>query len=215
VLVGSIVASMVVSYEQGLKVGRQTKLGRQLAAFYVATYRTEPDAVLAAVYFPSGAAVRERAQGLERLHYSVFANQADQQLPPRLADLKNDGAASECTIDQINQQEVSRDPSRRITLPARSTFVGTGGWCVDQAAKRPAGGVYLILDGRPYPAFYGLPRTDVARFFKTSRYRKTGFVRAMRVAPLSPGRHMLFAIAVSADGLRRYRPTPTVAFIAR
>jgi hypothetical protein len=60
-----------------------------------------------------------------------------------------------------------------------------------------------------------LTRPDVARFFETSRYRKTGFVRAIRTAPLVAGRHTLVAIAVSADGSRRYRPTPTVAFTAR
>jgi hypothetical protein len=211
VLVGSIIASIVVSYQQGMEVGRQTQLGRRLAAFYVATYRTEPDATLAAIY-PSGATVRRLSEGLERLHYSVFANRADRQLPPRLADLKPDAASSECTIDQINQQEVSMN---RITLPVRSTFVGSGGWCIDAVSRRPAGGLYLILDGRPYPAFYGLTRTDVARFFKTSRYRKTGFVRAIRAAPLRAGRHTLVAIAVSSDGSRRYRPTAAVAFTAR
>ena len=71
-LVGLIAWGAQDTYRHGMAAGASSAFGRRLGAFYVATYRTEPDAVLAGVY-PDPRVIRSLAPALERLHYSVFA----------------------------------------------------------------------------------------------------------------------------------------------
>jgi len=84
------------------------------------------------------------------------------------------------------------------------------GWAVDARARDVAGGVYVEVDGVPYPAFYGENRGDVAEHFQIDRYRFSGFQRP--VLNLKPGIHRVSAIIVSHDRKSCYRPNNAVEF---
>ena len=49
------------------------------------------------------------------------------------------------------------------------------GWAVDESAKLRASGVNIVIDGKHYPAKYGISRIDVASHFKVSDYAYSGF----------------------------------------
>jgi hypothetical protein len=207
--VALIGASAVSSYPKGRDVGHGIARDRKQLAFWLATYRTEPDDKLAAL-FPSPEYVRHLAPGLERLRYSVFA---DPKLPPPLTHLAARSEPSSCTVDNVNGIDVAS--RREVTAPLHAHELDIGGWCVDPTVKRPAGGVYVVVDGRRFAASYGVSRSDVADYLKTPAYGRAGFERALWLPGLSPGRHTLSAIALSADGTSYYQPNPSIALTLR
>lgn len=204
--------SAAVSYSRGLEEAPRIAEGHRLAAFYLATYRTEPDFLLEGVY-PDARRVRRLAPVLERLGYTVFSSRSS-PLPPPLESLRAVPSASACTIDEVNGVVVSRSRGSFV-LQGHVRSLGLDGWCVDEQAKARAGGVYMLLDGRAYPAFYGTRRIDVAAFFRRPEYERSGFFRVIELPRLRPGRHSLSVVAVSHDRRRSFAPANPVVFRVR
>lgn len=204
-LVGLIAWGAQDSYRLGMSTAASTAFGRRLGAFYVATYRTEPDALLAGVY-PDPRVIRTFAPALERLHYSVFDGRGP--LPPLLDHLARDPGPSACTVDDVRGMRPG--PHRLVTLPAGTTSIGSSGWCIDPVAHSTAGGVYFVIDGRAYPAFYGVSRTDVAALLRRGAYVHTGYTSWVVTGRLAPGLHTFSVIAVSHDRRRAFAPTKPV-----
>jgi hypothetical protein len=71
-LLGTVLLSLPVAYVEGIKVGSATEASREGAAHILATYKAQPDGVLATLY-PNPQVVRKRAPDLERLGYNVFS----------------------------------------------------------------------------------------------------------------------------------------------
>ena len=84
-LFGIILLSAGVSYRDGIEVGRAQEVSTERAAHILATYRSQPDARLVALY-PRPETVRSRAPFLERLGYNVFSD----PLPPDPSVRHND-----------------------------------------------------------------------------------------------------------------------------
>jgi hypothetical protein len=219
-LVGLIAWGAIDTYGNGIDAGRAYASSRRLGAFYVATYRTEPDAALARV-FPYPQVVRVLAPALERLHYSVFDGRGP--LPPRLSQLRREPGPSVCTVEYLKgarhetspgdfstQDRLPLDRPRVVTLSADTTVLSSEGWCIDHAAGKTAGGVYFLVDGRAYPAFYGYPRADVASSFHRRAYVRAGYVSSVVTGQLAPGRHTFAVVAVSDDRRRAFAPTKPV-----
>jgi hypothetical protein len=204
-LVGLIAWGAHDAYKRGIDAGRADAFARRLGAFYIATYRTQPDAALAGVY-PSPALIRSLAPALERLHYSVFAGRGP--LPPLLTGLQRDPRPSFCTVDDV--RGIHLDGASRVTLPADTTTISSAGWCIDQIAGKTAGGLYFLIDGRAYPAFYEVPRDDVASFFHNHAYTRSGYVTTVVTGPLAPGRHTFALVALAHDRRRSFAPTGPV-----
>src|SRR5215211_1051473 len=77
-LFGTILMNAAISYRNGIEVGRAQEASRERAAHVLETYRSQPDARLAATLYPRAETVRRRAPLLERLGYNVFS----EPLPP-------------------------------------------------------------------------------------------------------------------------------------
>jgi hypothetical protein len=85
-LFGTILLSAGISYRNGIEVGRAQEASRERAAHVLETYRSQPDARLAATLYPRAETVRRRAPLLERLGYNVFS----EPLPPDPSVRHND-----------------------------------------------------------------------------------------------------------------------------
>src|SRR5829696_7831920 len=85
-LFGTILFSAGISYRNGIEVGRAQEASRERAAHVLETYRSQPDARLAATLYPRAETVRRRAPLLERLGYNVFS----EPLPPDPSVGRND-----------------------------------------------------------------------------------------------------------------------------
>lgn len=75
-----------------------------------------------------------------------------------------------------------------ITISQDAQFAVLG-WAVDRAAKVAAGGVDVVIDGKPYAAVYGDVRTDVADHFKIPAYGPCGFKFSVPAAAFDKGIH--------------------------
>jgi hypothetical protein len=74
------------------------------------------------------------------------------------------------------------------------------GWAVDAVARRPAGGVWVELDGRLYAASYGWERGDVAAYFEQPAYRRPGFKALLPAPPAGGGSLHLRLHVLAHDG---------------
>ena len=79
------------------------------------------------------------------------------------------------------------------------------GWAVDSQNASPAGGVYIDIDGKLFPAFYGTDREGVSGSSGSAPYRYTGFERAVPVSEIGAGTHELSVVVLATDGESYYR----------
>lgn len=99
------------------------------------------------------------------------------------------------------------DQRETIAVNAQSrSSIGVTGWAVDEAAGRPAGGVYLEVDGERYPAFHGKRREELAEGIGDPAYEFSGFEGSIPVSELAPGTHEVSVLVVTSDRERYYRP---------
>lgn len=85
------------------------------------------------------------------------------------------------------------------------------GWAVDDENESTAGGVYVDVDGRHFPTFYGAERQDVADSSGVPSYRYSGFERAIPVFEIGAGAHELSVVVLTAGGTGYYEPGEEVA----
>jgi hypothetical protein len=131
--------------------------------------------------------------------------------PPSPARLQPDASLSSCTLDDINGAPAGGRP----TVSLDRGYVVFRGWCLEPGNSRQAGGVYVTLDGRYLPAYYGEPRPDVADFVHHRGLDHAGYKAAVRLTARASGAHVVGIVALSADRKRYYQPNPTVAFAVR
>lgn len=62
---------------------------------------------------------------------------------------------------------------------------------MDDGNESAAGGVYIDVDGRLFPVFYGTETQDVAESLGVPEYRYSGFERALPVSEIGAGPHEL------------------------
>ena len=86
------------------------------------------------------------------------------------------------------------------------------GWAVDGLAKKEAGGVDIVMDGKIYKADYGSDRPDVSEALKFPATR-SGFSLAMPRDFLSRGSHRVSVRVITNDG-KNYAEGPTLTFVA-
>lgn len=83
-----------------------------------------------------------------------------------------------------------------IVAPGQKTFDAPAsgslqitGWAVDSAAKAPAGGVEVLIDGKPYSASYGRLRDDVVKVHGVAAYAKSNFAFDLKAEDIGAGSH--------------------------
>jgi hypothetical protein len=102
--------------------------------------------------------------------------------------------------------EVDEQP---VVISKEESFINITGWAVDTDAKDVAGGVYVDVDGRLFPAFYGIDtkgRKHVGDLFESPSYRYSGFERAIPLSKIGTGTHTLSVIVLANDRKSYYRP---------
>jgi hypothetical protein len=99
-----------------------------------------------------------------------------------------------------------RNKQDLLVAPEEASYVKVSGWAVDTGNKSTAGGVYIDVDGKPFPAFYGTERQDVADSLGVPSYRYSGFERDIPVAEIGAGTHELSIFVLSADQKGYYPP---------
>lgn len=212
ILTALIVSSIPVSYAEELNNARIIEKRKEQAAFVLATYRSQPDEVMVRFFRRSPEASRHRASVLETLGYSVFSEPRPGVLPPTLSDLSPARARILYDIETISGVEVSSE-DLPVVIPEDESSINVVGWAVDAEARNTAGGVYVVIDGEPIPAFYGMSKEDVAERLGSRTNEYSGFWRAIPIEEIGPGTHELSIIIVTHDGEGYYRPDRKIVFI--
>ena len=207
VLSALIVTSMPLSYIQGIESGERSKLVRERTAFMVVTYESQPKELLRESF-----GNLEQIKVLERLDYSVFSNPRQAGiLPPPLSGLSSAASSTQSRIGSINGTPIRRQ-NQPIVISEEAAFVRITGWAVDDKAKDSAGGVYLEIDGKRFPAYYGTPTPSLAERFSIPSYQNSGFERTIPTSEIGAGTHNLSLVVLTTDGEEYYRPAQQATF---
>jgi hypothetical protein len=102
-----------------------------------------------------------------------------------------------------------------VVIPEEGSAMKLTGWAVDAENESVAGGVYVDIDGKLFPAFYGVERQDVADSYGIPSYRYSGFERAIPLSEIGAGAHELSVIVLSADKTKYYQPDKKVSLEVR
>lgn len=209
-LAGVVLLSAAVSYQEGIEVGNKERVARERAAFVLSTYESQPDEALTKNLNPRARVVRERAPILQRLGYNVFSEPRDL---PELSALSPVSSSTSFAVtvrgDGVSQQ------GRTIVVPEELSSIELIGWAVDDENESTAGGVYVAVDGRLFPAFYGADRQDVANSSGVPSYRYSGFERAIPVSEIGAGVHELSVIVLTTSKTEYYEPDEKVTLEVR
>ncbi len=209
-LSGLVLLSASISYSRGINEGSKERASREKAAFVLYAYESQPDEALAERLNPRANVVRERAPVLQGLGYNVFSEPQARGLPP-LSDLSPVGSPTPAAVAVTGPGISQQDRSSVVVPEGEGSFVRVSGWAVDAANKSTAGGVYVDIDGKPFPAFYGTDRRDVAASSGVAPYRFSGFERDILVSEIGAGAHELSIVVLTADRKGYYRPDQKVA----
>ena len=104
---------------------------------------------------------------------------------------------------------VSRPTKVVLNEASNDHFLGVAGWAIDGAARKPAGGVFVMIDEKLFPAVYGLP-ADVV--IDGRSYSDCGFSRLIPIDEIGPGPHQVSIAVLTRDGTGYYQPTPPRTF---
>ena len=105
--------------------------------------------------------------------------------------------------------------NRTFVVSEEGTFIELAGWAVDADNESVAGGVYVDVDGKLFPTFYGAERGDVAKSLGDPSYRYSGFERAIPISEIGSGTHELAVVVLTADREGYYRPDQKVVIEVR
>jgi hypothetical protein len=134
-------------------------------------------------------------------------------VPPAAAPTLRDVSAS-ChgsmpqRVNSNGTVELAVDASPFSAVPDGTALqAGTGyrvaGWAIDPNGERLLSGVCLYVDGklaRYGKTLYGSPRPDIASAFKTDGVTASGYLIEIPARSLSPGRHELSVVTLTASG---------------
>jgi hypothetical protein len=204
-LAGAVLLSASISYPNGIAAGREWRAYTEQGAFVLSMYESQPDEALGILHPQGGAFVRSHAPTLQRLGYNVFSEQqASEVLPPPLSDLSS--VTSSTPYSQTVFGKGVSQENGSFVVPEGTAFIWVAGWAVDADNGSTAGGVYIDIDGKHFPAFYGTDRQDVADRFGVRSYRYSGFVRAISVSEIGAGTHELSVVVLTSDEKGYFRP---------
>jgi hypothetical protein len=195
---GLIVVSVLGCFFYGMKIGRWLYAEREYQRFLVCTSDLQPDEAIN--YFPmrdgDNRIVPKKVQSvhqwiavMKRLNSGVFADSewCARQQPP-------DSSLPEYpTPTQSSADRIRREPW------GGSEMLVIDGWAIDSSAQDVAGGVAVVLDGKTYPAYYGTPKKDVAKYLGDPRFTHCGFRCAVLLQDVKPGKHSLLLKVQSQD----------------
>lgn len=210
IVLALIVLSIPPAYSEGLMMGRLTKSEREKMAGILYNYESQTDELLKKLY-EDPQLVKTNALVLKKMGYNVFFEEPKIHYTarPSLAGLSVVSKPAAFSIDTINSLFVIRQ-KQPLTITKDVGSVVICGWAVDEKKRKKAGGVYLDVDGKLYPTYYGFQRKDVARAFRNPEYRYSGFEGTIPVSQLKPGYHTLKLKILTRDRKAYYQPEQTI-----
>jgi hypothetical protein len=211
-----VLLSVITSYPNGIHWGRKEEESREKAAFVLSTYESQPDEALTESLDPNNPkAVRKLAPVLQRLGYNVFSESPTPGFLPPLSALSPVASPTLSGIDSLSTGATISQENHSIIVPKEGSFIKLIGWAVDTNNESAAGGVYIDIDGKLFPAFYGIDRQEVADYFGISSYRYSGFERAIPLSEIGDGAHELSVVVLTSHRDGYYQPDKKVAFEIR
>jgi len=98
---------------------------------------------------------------------------------------------------------ISRPAKIGLSAAVNDSYLKVAGWAVDGFAREPAGGVFVIIDDKEFPAVYGLP-TDVD--IDGRAYFDCGFSRLIPIGEIGPGSHRVSIAVITSDRAGYFEP---------
>lgn len=228
-LLAVVMLSTLASYPVFFSEGAQKESQYTRAASALSTYSRQPDPALNIVN-RSADVVRREAFVLCKLGYSVFSDpraQARNCLPPPLPSLSPVGPPADSSdfseietvsgigVDGDQPIVVTRARVERLSA-AGEPSIRVSGWAVDAFSGGASGGVYIEVDGEPFPAFHGRSQADQRGGILTGAPLVfSGFERDIPLSEIGPGRHELSVVVVTSDRERYYEPNEEVVIDIR
>ncbi len=202
-LVIPILLSIPISYVRGFLDGKRFSQRQRELAFLLYTFESQPAEFVGRFDVNDESVIRRRAAFLKDNRLNVFAD--DAVVPTLPTGPGIDAPQPPLSMEQLNGVRLDEATAADLVFPAETEYVHVVGWAVDPVADAPAGGVYLEIDGVPYPAFYGKLRED-------GPCRYCGFERAVPISRLAPGAHTLTAKALTRDRHSFYESARPITF---
>jgi len=137
------------------------------------------------------------------------SNFTDEVLPS-ISSLTVSNSPTLYYIDSLNKHIINEE-NKPVILSGVENIVITG-WAIDVNNKKAAGGVYICIDGKFFPASYGLDRLDVAKVLNNPEYRYTGFEATISVSGFKKGEHSLSIKILSSNQAGYYNSDKKVLF---
>jgi hypothetical protein len=126
---------------------------------------------------------------------------------PNLEALGARGVLEDSRIEVLNNSGVIGISEREIVeVKAAGGYLGVRGWAVNASA------VLVQLDGKLYPATYGLPRQDIAILYRTPQAANAGFEWAFPSWKLGSTTHEIALKMLSTDKTGYYDSPRKVRF---
>jgi hypothetical protein len=104
---------------------------------------------------------------------------------------------------------VTRPQKVGLNEEANSTFLSVAGWATDGTGSKPAGGVFVMIDDKVFPAVYGLP-ANIGPGGESCP--DCGFSRLIPFTGIGPGVHTVSIVVLTRDRKGSYQPTPPRTF---
>lgn len=185
----------------GIENGIKTKQFREEIAYYLETYKIQPDKNLQKLYpAPYGPKIiREIAPFLERYKLSVFS---ENNIDINILEKSSDDMLYH--IDIINNKTVRLQESIVINKE-KDDEIKIIGWAVDMHTNALANSVFVTIDNKTdIPARYFIDRKDVSEGFKNDNFRYSGFMVSFIPTIMENGYHNITVKIVSEDMTRYY-----------
>jgi len=202
-VLGLVVLGFILSSINGYQIGTLVKQQRDYHVFVFLTADNQPDEALPTAPWEKGPVMRRQIAFLRQHGLNVF--HAPDPTPNWTLPAPGLPLLPYPARLQMNPLQVNNEHGQTGLF----TFSGIA---LDGKEDELVGGVFIEVDKVIYPAYYGLPREDVAEVLKTSRVTRCGFRRDFSVSQLGSGRHTLRIGAVSRDRTALYAPTNPVTF---
>ena len=105
---------------------------------------------------------------------------------------------------------VSRPAKVGLNAAHNDRYLSVAGWAIDSVAQEPAGGVFVIIDDKMFPAVSGLP-ADITS--DGHSYTNCGFSRLIPIDEIGPGSHQVSIAVLTRDGKGYYQPAASRTFL--
>ena len=143
---------------------------------------------------------------------SMESGKSPEIIPPDL--IFSDEPVDDLTdfsIDVLNDIVVCGEKEPPF-LTFKEDMIFVRGWATDRLACDISGSVYIDIDGKAYPAYYGLDRPDVAEAYNRPSYKYSGFEALISALQAGKGKHCLSIKILSKDGKYFYSPEKKIFF---